>query len=612
MYESFFGLREAPFSIAPNPHYLYMSRQHNEALAHLVYGVSSAGGFVLLTGEVGTGKTTVCRCFLEQVPEDTDVAFILNPKVSVEELLETICDELSIAYIGDKMTSKSYVDFINERLLRSHSKGRHTVLIIDEAQTMEPDVLEQLRLLTNLETNEKKLLQIVLLGQPELQELFCRQELRQLAQRVTARFHLDALKPEEIQPYVAHRMGVAGCTDAASIFPPASMKTIYAISKGIPRVINLICDRALLGAYSKSAKVVTPDILRVAAREVLGRTNPNANYVPWWRQLLEKKWFSTALLALLCGLSAGVGVGLVNYFMNSPDAATVQAHADRLRPTVAANPNSAVANPSALPSEPTAKPTPKVATPAKPQKTSLRIAEPVSVPLESDDSLNNPQGLNDIVDSGRASLQRFFSEFGNELNEATANRALMGVWGVEYVAQRDGRICGVAKVYGLACLNKIGDLDTLRHVGLPAVLTLYSPEGDKRYGFLRSLDDSTASFVVGEQQINIPVNELSSMWRGHYLLLWKVPPKYRGPLRPNTIGPMTKWLSAELDKYEGVPNPGAPKGNYDAKMVKRVKNFQKDVGETPDGIVGINTLIQLSKFNDADVPKLLRSEQERL
>ncbi|MCG8673409.1 MAG: AAA family ATPase, partial [Pseudomonadales bacterium] len=299
-----------------------MSKQHNEALAHLVYGVGREGGFVLLTGEVGTGKTTICRCFLEQIPEDTDVAFILNPKLSSDELLATICDELSIGYIGDSMTIKDYVDFINERLLNSHSKGRHTVLIIDEAQNLAPEVLEQLRLLTNLETHEKKLLQIVLLGQPELQEMFQQKELRQLAQRVTARFHLDALKLEEVEPYVMHRLAVAGAVDPRAIFPKKTLKTLYQITKGIPRIINLVCDRAMLGAYSKSQRVVSPDILKSAAEEVLGKQQlVDVDVRAWWKKLPKEKIAGAIGLAAICGLSAGLGVWLSASIMSQPETA---------------------------------------------------------------------------------------------------------------------------------------------------------------------------------------------------------------------------------------------------------------------------------------------------
>src|SRR3990167_2640850 len=309
MYERFFNLKETPFSIAPNPHYLYMSRQHHEALAHLIYGVGRDGGFVLLTGEVGTGKTTVCRCFLEQIPQDTDVAFVLNPKLEVEELLATICDELSIPYIDDSVSIKDYVDCINIFLLRQHANGRHTVLIIDEAQNLSADVLEQLRLLTNLETHEKKLLQIVLLGQPELQEMFRQPELRQLSQRVTARFHLNAMQAEEVGPYVYHRLAIAGAAEPRSMFPANVIARLHEISKGIPRVINLVCDRALLGAYAHETRVVDLQILNTAANEVLG--------ADFFGSRRLRQWHPAALGGLAGALVTSLVAVVVFLFINS-------------------------------------------------------------------------------------------------------------------------------------------------------------------------------------------------------------------------------------------------------------------------------------------------------
>lgn len=270
MYKEYFGLKEPPFSIAPDPRYLYMSDKHREALAHLVYGIRSDGGFVLLTGEVGTGKTTVCRCLLEQVPENSDVAFILNPKLSVEELLATLCDELKIQYPEGNTSVKVFVDHINAYLLDAHARGRKTVLIIEEAQNLSADVLEQLRLLTNLETNECKLLQIILLGQPELKEMLARPELRQLAQRITARYHLGSLSKKEVAAYVNHRLAVAGTQSV--LFPPATIDRLFHLSRGVPRLINLLCDRALLGAYVQGQHHVDTRTLTKAAREVLGHT----------------------------------------------------------------------------------------------------------------------------------------------------------------------------------------------------------------------------------------------------------------------------------------------------------------------------------------------------
>lgn len=278
MYLSYFNLAEAPFSIAPNPRYLYLSQRHQEALAHLLYGVNGDGGFVLLTGEVGAGKTTVCRCLLEQIPESCDVAYIFNPKLSVAELLSTICVEFGIAYPPGNASIKVFVDCINAYLLAAHAQGRHTVLIIDEAQNLSADVLEMMRLLTNLETNQRKLLQIILLGQPELAEMLDRPELRQLAQRIVARYHLGPLSRAEVAAYVQHRLGVSG--GQRQLFPATLMSHLYRLSGGIPRIINVLCDRALLGTYTQGKERVDRATLAQAAREVLHQAPTQRHTLP--------------------------------------------------------------------------------------------------------------------------------------------------------------------------------------------------------------------------------------------------------------------------------------------------------------------------------------------
>lgn len=285
MYLDYFGFSEAPFSIAPDPHYLYLSPRHSEALAHLMFGLKNpGGGIVLLTGEVGTGKTTICRCALEQVPEGCDIAFIYNPKLSILELLSTVCDELNIPYPAAARSTKAFMDRINKRLLESHRQGRKTVLIIDEAQNLEIEVLEQLRLLTNLETKERKLLQIILVGQPELLERLARQELRQFSQRIVARYHLTHLNTGELTDYVQHRLAVAGIR--RRLFPANIMERLYRLSGGIPRVANVICDRALLGAYVEGADAVDRQILDRASREVLGESSTGwlTTIRHWWER----------------------------------------------------------------------------------------------------------------------------------------------------------------------------------------------------------------------------------------------------------------------------------------------------------------------------------------
>ncbi len=281
MYTGFFGLSEQPFSIAPNPQYLFMSNRHKEALAHLSHGLGDSGGFVLLTGEVGTGKTTVSRCMLEQLPDNTEVAFVLNPALSELELLATICDEWRIRFKRADATLKMLTDKIKNRLLKNHSAGKNTILIIDEAQHLKSEVLEQLRLLTNLETNTRKLLQIILIGQPELQQLLKRQELRQLAQRITARYHLLPLTVQEVAMYIQHRLKIAGCE--RPIFDKQAVELIHKKTKGFPRLVNLLCDRALMGAYAAGSPFVNKKIVNQAAQEILAlEQEPETKaYIKW-------------------------------------------------------------------------------------------------------------------------------------------------------------------------------------------------------------------------------------------------------------------------------------------------------------------------------------------
>src|ERR1700761_2047624 len=276
MYTSFFGLAEKPFAITPDPRYLYLSERHAEALAHLLYGINESGGFIQLTGEVGTGKTTVVRTLLSRVPHHADVAVILNPRVTPVEFLLTICEELGLVIAeGHRDSVKEMVDALNRRLLSAHAEGRRIIVLVDEAQNLSFEVLEQVRLLTNLETNTQKLLQIILIGQPELRELLDRNELRQLAQRITGRYHLCPLTLEESAAYVRHRLRVAGAT--ADIFTPAALREVHRLSRGVPRLINVLCDRALLGAYTQDRHQVGASFVRRGAMEVFGR-----QLWPWW------------------------------------------------------------------------------------------------------------------------------------------------------------------------------------------------------------------------------------------------------------------------------------------------------------------------------------------
>ena len=313
MYTRYFGLIEKPFAIAPNPRYLYMSELHREAMAHLLYGISSEGCIILLTGDVGTGKTTVCRCLLEQLPATTDIAMILNPKLTIMDLFKTICEELKIPIQEVSPTVKTYVDLLNGYLLEAHARGRNTALIIDEAQNLDIEILEQLRLLTNLETNTNKLLQIVLIGQPELRQILADPQLSQINQRITTRYHLGPLQAADIDTYIQHRIAIAGGNSRNVLFSKRAIEYVAKFSRGIPRVINLLCDHALLGAYADNQDHVSLKIMKKAARELATITNIKS---PPTKGLIV-----TLLLVLL---AIGIPVGL--YFVDHRDNIALLRH----------------------------------------------------------------------------------------------------------------------------------------------------------------------------------------------------------------------------------------------------------------------------------------------
>ncbi len=269
MYNEYFGFRESPFSIAPDPRYLYLSEMHQDGLAHLNYGLTSEGCIILLTGEVGTGKTTLCRFFLEQLEPTANVALIINPGLSSSELLSAVCDEFRVAVSGDAYTTKHYLDALNEFLLQAHADNNPAMLVIDEAQNLDKEALEMIRLLTNLETNRQKLLKIFLLGQSELSTVLTSPDLSQVSQRITGRFHLTGLQPNETSEYIRHRLTVASGTPK-QLFSDKAVKRIHQITGGIPRLINNLCDRSLIGAYAEEKEQVDEAIVRTASREIFG------------------------------------------------------------------------------------------------------------------------------------------------------------------------------------------------------------------------------------------------------------------------------------------------------------------------------------------------------
>jgi len=542
LYAKFFGLQAEPFSIAPDPRYLFMSERHRDALAHLLYGLRGGGGFVLLTGEIGAGKTTVCRCFLEQIPENCKVAYIFNPKLTVPELLRTVCDEfgIAVAEAGDDSASvKRYVDALNAFLLASHAAGQNAVLIIDEAQNLSAEVLEQLRLLTNLETSERKLLQIVLIGQPELRTMLARPELEQLAQRVIARFHLGALPPDEIGPYVRHRLAVAGFGGTMP-FDAQALTRVHELSRGVPRRINLLCDRALLGAYAQGRKRVDLQTLEKAAAEVFEGPAEPAATAPATRGSQRQLAIGAAAIAVIAAAA---------WF------ATTGARKEAPAPVAVAHP--------------------------------IAAALPASAPASS----ASPAPL--ISPSISLGL----------LREADAWAALAQGWHADTASLGDAPCAGL-KPQDLQCFRSDGGLALIRQLDRPGILTLRDESGQPAYVLLVGLGAQTATVRAGAATQTVSLVALSKQWTGEFATLWRTPPGFFSQPPARGLAPETAdWLALHLKQILAEPSAPLTHG-LDARLQAQVAAFQRSQGLRSDGKPGPITLMQLNRAAGVDEPRL--------
>ena len=414
MYTSFFGLNEKPFSITPDPRYLFMSERHGEALAHLVYGVTESGGFVQLTGEVGTGKTTLVRTLLlNRMPENADVAVVLNPQITAHEFLLTICEELGIDVPVYNDSIKVLTDALNHHLLSAHADSRRTILVVDEAQNLAPAVLEQVRLLTNLETAKQKLLQIILIGQPELRELLGRNDLRQLAQRITGRYHLEPLSRDETAQYIEHRLRVAGAL--GEIIDDGAKKAVFRLSDGVPRLINVICDRALLGAYSQETRIITGRLIKQAAAEVSGELSST----PVWRRV--------AVAAVV--VTIGVVMASIWSFLRDPAPITVAVSPADLQPTLEAT---------------------------------LGAAEPM---------------VDTAIAATTKTLSEELALAGELTTIDFALASLFELWDLDYTRGANSA-CSQAAAAELACLNQRSSWSGLRQLNRPAILSVIDDKGE--------------------------------------------------------------------------------------------------------------------------------------
>lgn len=561
MYLAFFGLAEKPFSITPDPRYLYLSARHADALAHLVYGINEAGGFVQLTGEVGTGKTTIIRSLLSRTPQNAEIALILNPRLSPTEFLLSLCEELGIgAADSPDGTAKDIVDLLNRYLLRAHAQGRRVVLIVDEAQNLAPEVLEQIRLLTNLETETQKLLQIILIGQPELRRLLAREDLRQIAQRVTGRYHLDPLTRAETAAYVRHRLRVAGAT--ADIFSNGALREIYHISRGIPRVINIICDRALLGAYTQDQHQVPASLVRRASAEVFDQ-----DIAPSWMPVLV-----AGMAVLIVG---GSGALLWRYLPSWHRASSTTATAaTAVRPSAPALPGAMTASLAPAAADPPLAPA---------------VLDPAPVPISPPPAAAE---LPHLLATNRANT-----------DSDTAFRQLLQLWKASYVPGKlDG--CSQAVAQGLRCLNQRGSLAQLRQLNRPAILMLNDDSGTAYQVVLRQLGESTAQLQLGDQTVTVNLAELTRYWFGDFVLLWHPVSRDVRDLSAGMRGSQVRQLRSLLNHWSGTAS-STPNDEFDDSLVQMVQQFQRANRLQVDGIAGIETQIALdSALATPDSPLL--------
>ncbi|RJG40087.1 ExeA family protein [Motilimonas pumila] len=611
MYKEFFGLKESPFSIAPDPDYLYMSDRHKEALAHLMYGLDAAvGGFILLTGEVGTGKTTVCRSLLQELPVKTELAFILNPSLTKIELLATICDEFGIKYNRERTSLKNLFDVIARFLLKNHQEGIHSVLLIDEAQHLSPKVLEQLRLLTNLETDRKKLLQIILIGQPELQALLKQEQLRQLAQRITARYHLLPLDKTEVCHYVRHRLKVAGCQ--LPVFNNRSLVEIHRQSGGVPRLINLICDRALLAAYANSDHNITPSLITSVATEVRGEDavktlNP--------RPLI---YAGAALsVALIAALSVPYVMGFINSHKADAEMQVMQQNVEAAQ-AISLPPvpeEQALQNPYVAPvqqAEGSPQREPDSSGTGESQETvaSFSAAEPIVVGAV-------PEGVEDLASIDVQTpvdmqyQRRLEKVVADSRSMEPAMQNLYRVWGYD-VPLQDAR-CENAIAAGLHCLEGRGSVRSLKEMNHPAVVkmldkrnqtyfatlthakpVIFASGGGTKHGFV---------LLINDKRVKVSENWFNEHWSGEYTLFWKAPAGYERALGLGAEGAAVQWLDDSLAQIYNQDYRSTQR--FDGTLQERVMRFQNEHNLGVDGIAGVQTLLRINTAVLPYMPKLL-------
>jgi len=606
VYEAHFGLSEKPFSIAPDPQYLFMSRPHQEAMAHLSYGVQQGGGFILLTGEVGTGKTTLCRNLLKSLPDNVNLALILNAAVQKDELLQSICDELEIKYKKSD-SQKTLLNTLNQYLLDSFAKQRKTILIIDEAQLLSRDVLEQIRMLTNLETTKNKLLQIILIGQPELNDILKRQDLRQLAQRVTARYHLNALRREDITEYVTTRLKVAGC--AKPIFTKQALAKIHRLTRGIPRLINVLCDHSLIAAYSKDSHLVDVKAVKQGAKDMMLDNEGGFSLL---------SWLAMPKLGAIAGILASllIMVSVWYWFMRpniSVDQAAQQSITESATKVDAEETTKELSvdtdNTQTLESETSDVISPKedaaiVETVVQNEAEQGVTAASLEQPLPEQEQLP-------ITDDELSRFDLLLSEQQANTSRIQAFRNLSELWETPLPSVMLNDFCTEVRQLKLDCYA--GESNNLQELALynrPAILVLENATGIHRV-ILRGVSDIDAKVQIGQDQVTVARSELEQLWNGKYLLYWQPPAIGYRLLQQGNSGTKVVWLRQQINfallKNQKTGLDDTVSSVYDEKLSQVVRDIQTSAGIIADGQVGLQTYMIINQMmNDRTIPKLDR------
>ena len=582
IYLQHFGLKREPFSIVPDPGFLYPSHQHRQAVAHLKYGLDREGGFILLTGEVGTGKTTLTRTMLQRIPAHVRVAYVLNSKLNESDLLASICSELSIKIPTRKHISfsKTCIDVLNQDLLEAHAAGKKTLIVIEEAQNLSHDVLETLRLLSNLETNTHKLLHILLVGQPELLEILGQNKLRQLNQRVVSRFHLLPLDKTEIANYINHRLHHAGAGGA--IFDTNCVDTLFKLTKGVPRLINLICHQALLAAYSTGAKTVSAKLVKLSSKEILVDLNPTNGR----SRLAAAVLASVVFIALAAALTPLKNINWNDYLTR------FNSHSD---------------GPSSVSLDTTATKDPVVAPTVSQEIVNTGLVDIEQLPPDD-------QFIESVLSgSSEASIQ--MDEKNRNWQENAESRSknplinLLNLWNVPasdiYTLDE---FDALAERSGLRSVQvNTTTLSALSLIDRPGIVFMQQTSGLEKSHLVLHIGEFTIRLISSGEIIVMDRSAFLDQWTASYLYLWRSPDSFE-MLKPGDFNkPALAWLQGKL----GLVNDGLEQlitgGNYSVAIQAQVTDFQRQQNITADGIVGRQTLMRLNQLTDPLVPRLTGS-----